>query len=296
MKATKNNPESPRRMLKAASVVVTGLLALTACGGNSSSTESNENAPSDGEKVIFSTGTEFPPMDFTDQETQELVGFDVDLGDAIGEVLDVQVEWQESQYSQFVSDLKTGRSQAIIGTMLDNKQYRDSGVNFVDYLKTGFQFLTSTEAAEEEGIKEIEDFCGETVSASRNSNYADEIDKWSDKNCPSASPIKVLKTDGSADGRLQLKQGRVLGVMQTSESVAYTVSESDGELKVVGDPITDDFYGVGILKDDTEFQEKISDAMGTLLEDGTYEKLLDKWNLSEQSLDQVTLNLEPVKN
>lgn len=289
-----------RRHLIPIGTLLAGSLLMSACGsspdaGSGGEAPGSENATGEAdaqqETLVLATGTQFPPMGFYHPDSGELVGFDIDLGEALGEQMGVEIEWLETEFSQFLTSVETGRSDAILGAMLDIPERQDT-VTFVDYLSSGFQFFTSQENAQE--ITEIADFCGQAVAASRNSSYKASILEWSEANCEPGSPIEVLDTDGSPDARLQLQQGRVVGVMQTNESVSYLAS-TEGFVPI-GEPITESFYGMGFAADNTEMRDAAHAALVELIENGTYEEILSDWELEGQDVETPTIDLSPVED
>lgn len=265
------------------------VLALAGCsaGNGAEATDESGDAQPAAESVSFSTGTQFPPMGYV--EDGDLIGFDIDLGNALGERAGVTVEWSQSEFSQFLSDVNSGRTDAVFGAMLDTPE-RQETLTWIDYLESGFQFFTMQDTAEEFGITEISDLCGLTVAASRNSTYAASIDEWSAEHCGDA-PIEVLDTDGSPQALLQLRQGRAQAVMQTSEAIAY-LAANDDQIMPIGDRITSAFYGIGFAQDNEEMQQRFSDALEEMIEDGSYAEIAAEWGLEDQAVDRVTINLE----
>ncbi|MGE6604935.1 transporter substrate-binding domain-containing protein [Halomonas sp. NPDC076908] len=237
--------------------------------------------------LSVSTETQFPPMGFI--EGGELKGLNIDLGEALANRMGIQIDWRRSQFNQFLSDITTGRSDAVIAGMVDMPE-RQENHTFVDFFETGYQFFTTADVADSEGIVEIEDFCGLTVAASRNSSYAAAINKWSEDNCEQ-DHIRVLDTDGSSNALLQLRQGRAQGVMQTTETISYLAANDKG-ITAIGEPITSDYYGMIVAKNNPELADRLANALTEMMEDGSYKEILAAWDLEKQAIDEVTINLE----
>lgn len=275
-------------------IIAAGLmaaLALTGCtAANGDGSENDAEAGADKqstETVTLSTGTQFPPMGYIDNG--KLIGFDIDLGNAIAERAGVTIEWSESIFNQFLSDVNSGRTDGIMGAILDTPERQES-LTWVDYLQSGFQFYTLQDTATELGIKKAEDLCGYTVAASRNSSYAASINEWSAKNC-GGNNITVLDTDGSPDSLLQLRQGRAQAAMQTSETIAYQAT-NDETIVPLGEAITTSYYGIAFANDNPDMTERFTAALEELIADGTYEKIAAEWGLEKQAIDRVSINLE----
>ena len=148
----------------------------------------------------------YPPMEFKDPATGQLTGFDVELGEAIGKKLGVTFAWQETSFDQMMPAIATGRVDAIMSGMTDYAT-RHETATFVDYLRSGPQFFVQKSRAAE--FADMSGLCGKNVGASRRTTFPAEIAAWSDANCAGKEPIKFVGTEGSADARTQLKQGRI---------------------------------------------------------------------------------------
>jgi polar amino acid transport system substrate-binding protein len=231
----------------------------------------------------------YPPLDLRDPATNELTGLDVDLGNAIAAKLGVKMQWQETSFEQMVSAVDTGRVDIILSGMTDLASRHDK-VSFVDYLRSGPQFFVQASRASE--FPDMLALCGKSVGTSRRTSFPNEIAAWSELNCKGAGkpPINVVGTEGSADARTQLKQGRVDAAMQGNETLPYVMSLEPNSYAAVGERISSQLTGIGVAKDATQLQEAIAGALGELVADGSYKKILDKWKLSDDAVEKVTIN------
>ena len=279
------------RTLAVTAAVVCPAALLAACAG-----EESGGASSGGDDLVVATGSQFPPMEYIDTDSNKLTGFDIELGEAIADELGVSLSWEQMDYNQFLTSLKSSRVNMVMGGMGDTAE-RQSEATFVDYLETGTQLYTSLAAQKEHGIKELTDLCGQTVAASANSNYSTYIDKWSKENCTGKNEpaIKVLDTDGSPAARLQLEQGRAVAVAQTTETVHYQMEVEPDTYALLGEPINSEYYGIGFAPDDESRQTDVREALETLIEDGTYGEITEKWGLDGQAIETPTVNLKPVE-
>jgi len=82
----------------------------------------------------------YPPMEFRDPATNNLSGFDVELGEALGRKLGVKIEWQETSFAEFMPSIATGRVDAILSGFTDYAS-RHEIATFVDYLRSGPRFF-----------------------------------------------------------------------------------------------------------------------------------------------------------
>lgn len=230
----------------------------------------------------------YPPMDFKDTSTNTLTGLDVDLGNALAERLGVKIKWQETAFEQMVSGLVTKRFDIILSGMTDTVE-RQKSVTFIDYFASGPQLYTLTKNAD---LNEPADLCGKKVGTSRRTTWPAEIAAWSKENCEANGKpaIIVSGSEGSADARAQLRQGRLDAAMQGSETIPYLMSQEKDTYKPLGLAISKQFTGLGVSKSNPELAAAIAEAMQAMVDDGTYGKILKKWELEQGAVTKVGMN------
>lgn len=230
----------------------------------------------------------YPPMDFKDTSTNTLTGLDVDLGNALAERLGVKIIWQETAFEQMVSGLVTKRFDIILSGMTDTAE-RQKSVTFIDYFASGPQLYTLTKNTE---LNELTDLCGKKVGTSRRTTWPAEIAAWSKANCEAAGKPAVVVTgsEGSADARAQLRQGRLDAAMQGSETIPYLMSQEKDTYKPIGLAISKQFTGLGVSKSNPELAKALQEAMQGMVDDGTYGKILKKWELEQGAVTKVGMD------
>jgi polar amino acid transport system substrate-binding protein len=245
-------------------------------------------------KVVVANQPNYPPMEYKDPVTNTLMGVDIDLGLALAKQLGTTVEWADIGFEQMISSLTTGRVDLIHSGMSDLPKRRDT-LDFVDYMKSGAQFYTT--AARKDEFKKPTDFCGKIIGMSRRTSFPDETAKWSATNCEAAGlpAVKVVGTEGSADARAQLKQGRVDGAVQGSETLPYLLTLEKDTYTVVGEPFTAVYQGIGFAKKDTELRDTYAAALKALMASGEYKTIFAKHGLEGTMLDGIYINGEAVK-
>jgi polar amino acid transport system substrate-binding protein len=233
----------------------------------------------------------YPPMEFKDPETAKLLGFDVDLGNAIAKQLGVTLDWQESAFEQLIPSVTTGRVDMILSGLNDRPARRET-LDFIDYLNSGVQFYTLASTAD---VRAPIDLCGKTIGTSRSTAFPAEIKTWSDTNCVAAgkAPITVEGTSDNAAARAQLKQGRFAGGAQGSETVPYTMTLEPNTYKPVGMPFGGAQQGMAFAKADTQLRDAVLGAFKKVVADGTYASIIAKWNLQSSALKQIAINGTP---
>ena len=230
----------------------------------------------------------YPPMEYKDPESGKLIGFDVDLGNALAKELGVTLDWQESAFEQLIPSLQTGRVDMILSGLNDRPARRET-MDFVDYLNSGVQFYT---LASRSAVNQPIDLCGKTVGTSRSTAFPAEIKTWSDANCVAAGKpaITVEGTSDNAAARAQLKQERFEGGAQGSETVPYAMTLEPGIYKPLGAPFGGAQQGIAFAKADTQLRDAVLTAFKKLIADGSYASIVAKWKLQASAVKQAAVN------
>lgn len=242
-------------------------------------------------KIVVATQPNYPPIAFKDPATNQLSGFDIDLGEAIGKELGLKIEWQETAFAQMLPSIQTGRVDMAMAGMSDLPARREQ-VDFIDYMVSGAQFYTVTPF--KDTIKAPEDLCGKSVGASRSTNWPRQIGEWSEANCVAKGKpaITVVGTEGSVDARTQLKTQRLQGGVQGSETMGHFQKMEPNTYIPLGKPFTQSLSGIPFAKtaEGTQLREAVTAALGKLQENGTYDALIKKYGMPDNALKPVTIN------
>jgi polar amino acid transport system substrate-binding protein len=222
----------------------------------------------------------FPPMAYRVPETNALAGIDVELADYVGRKLGRPVIWQDVSYEQAIPALTTGRVDLSF-SLLDEPASRDR-LDYIDYLASGIQAYTLTSHAP---IAALIDLCGQTLGANRRNGFGAQMRAWSEQHCaPAGKPaIVVQETDGTQAARLQLKQGRVDAIVQSSESVPYTFGLEPGTYVRIGEPLAALSIAIAFPKGADALRDQVAAALREAVADGTYAALLTKFGLTDNS-------------
>ncbi len=242
-------------------------------------------------KIAIATNPNYAPITFKDPATNKLMGFDIELGEAIGAELGVKVEWQEIAFAQMLPSIQTGRVDMAMAWMSDNPRRREVA-DFVNYAVSGAQFYTMD--ALKGSIKAPEDLCGKSVGASRSTTWPADIEKWSQENCVAKGKpaITAIGTEGSVDARTQLKTQRLQGAVHGSEVMEYFVKLEPNTYFPLGRPFTSSIVGIPFAKtpEGEQLREAVRGAISRLQSKGIYAQLLAKYGLLNNSYSPVTVN------
>ncbi|MCW5255871.1 ABC transporter substrate-binding protein [Verminephrobacter aporrectodeae subsp. tuberculatae] len=231
----------------------------------------------------------YPPLEYKDPASGKLVGFDIDLGEALAARLGTTIRWEETSFDQMTSSLATGRVDIILSGMTDLATRREV-LRFIDYLKSGPQFyVLSSRAAE---FASPQALCGRKIGTSRRTSFPAEVAAWSAEHCEKAgkSAITVIGTDGSADARAQLRQGRIDAAVQGGETLHYIFGLEPNTYTLVGKPFATQYVGLATGRKDEAFSSELAAAMRQLIADGSYAKIAAKWGLTDYAVTKLIID------
>ena len=232
----------------------------------------------------------YAPMEYRDPTTNQLVGLDIDLANELAKRLGVKIIWSETPFAELIPSLQTKRADFIISGISDRSSRREVA-DFIDYLATGPQFFVMAQ----NDVKSPIDLCGKKVGTTRSTSFPVEIEKWSKQNCEAHGKptIQYVPGENSIDVRNQLKQGRVDGAVQGSETLPYAQEQEPGKYRIVGEPFSTGYQGIMFRKADGALREVVTEHLAAMIADGSYKAILDKYGLGANAVDRPMMNAAP---
>lgn len=275
--------------LALASLSLVGAM-VSGCVNSSDGTSSDAGAApqlSDG-VLLVGQSPDFPPMEFREDGSDEIVGFDSDFLQAIGDELGVTIEISENKFDQLIPSLQTGRVEVVMSGISDTT-IRQESADFIDYMATAGVLYTLADRAEE--FTEPQSICGKTLSVSGKTDYLNQVEDLSMQTCENSGlpAVNILEADSGAAARLQLTQGRADLAAQGRENLSYINAKDNNPFAVVLDPLPETPFGIMVGKNNTELRDQVLEAAKKVQESGKYDELLEKWNLSASAFN-VELN------
>ena len=237
------------------------------------STPENKSEKTPVYKVL--TNATFPPFDTIDENTGEIIGFDMDLIAAIGEDQGFQVEFVDMAFESLIPAIETGNGDIIAAGMWSGDPERIAKVDFSEtYWTDGAALLVKTENTAITGLDSLT--ADMKVATQIATNYADDLQAMVEEGTLGEAVI----LDGFDTRVLQLINGDVDAVMAGASIVQAYMDKNPEALKVVGDKASYEDLGFAVQKGNAELLEKINAGLANVKENGTYDELLKKWGLA----------------
>ncbi|MEV6952274.1 ABC transporter substrate-binding protein [Streptomyces sp. NPDC051183] len=306
---TRRTTAARSRIAAVGAIAVAGALILTGCGDQTDSGSETKGKTSDAPlfaklpKKIQDAGvikvgsdTAYPPMEFI--EGGKTVGVDPDIAEALGKQLGVKLEFTSGTFDGLLTSLETGRQDIAMSSMTDNKKRQEGldddgkkigkGVDFVDYFSSGVSLLVKK--GNPSNIKSLDDLCGKTVAVQRGTTYEDTFKAQAEKCGDKKLTIEAFDTDAEAQTRV--KAGGAVADLNDFPVTAYAAQKSGGgnDFEVAGDQADVGLFGIAVSKDNPQLRDALKEALDAIIKDGSYAKVLEKWNVKGSAVQSATIN------
>jgi glutamine transport system substrate-binding protein len=221
-----------------------------------------------GKTLVVAHDVNFPPFEFLQNDVY--TGFDLDILNAIAEVGNFEVDSRAMDFNGIIPALQANQVDLSIAAMTI-KPEREEVIDFsIPYFRTG---LVLAVKPDNNDIVNPEDLKGKKVAVKIGTSGDAYI-----RELPYANEIEISTFDSNNDTYLAVINGNVDATINDDSTLRYYIaSEGPGTLKVVGELLTGDDYGIAVPSGQTETLEVINNALLTLAENGTYDELYQKW-------------------
>ena len=291
---------SPRRVFSLSPTLLTGffccVLLFTACGGSVSSqvlythaTTSSVSVPSIPTADLVTPGTltigsdtTYMPQEFVDSTTRQTVGFDIDLITAMAQRLGLKRQIVSSDFSTLLSGLQEHEFDVAISAIGITPE-REQMADFIPYLRSGELLLVRK--GNPLHIQALTDLCGQSAAVVEGTVEQADLHIASTTCVAAHKPAihLVVLSDQNAVIQLLLT-GQVTATYQDAPVSDYFLKLYPQQLAPCGSIVNWDTEGIAVRKGDVPMKRALQHAFQALEADGTYQHLLAKWGLINESI------------
>ena len=276
-----NMKKISRRSFLAAAGLSVAALALTACGGSSSSVASSVASSASSEaastsaaagelttvmagKLTMATNATFPPYEMT-TDSGDIEGIDVDTAKAIAEKLGLELQVDDMEFDAALLSVQQGKADiAMAGITVTDE--RKAVMAFSDSYATGIQSIIVPEGSD---IASPDDLAGKKIGTQRGTTgYIYCTDDFGEDS--------VVAYDNGLTAVQALNNGQVDAVVIDNAPAKEYVAANPG-LKVLETSYAEEDYAIGMNKDNTALVEAVNAALEELKADGTLQSIVDKY-------------------
>lgn len=255
-----------KNWMKKLSVVCMALImvvGLASCGGSSSE-----------EAKTYKVGLEptFAPFDTTDEDGN-LAGFDVDLMKAIAEDQGFEVTFESLGFDGLIPALQSDNIDIVASGMWASDERKEE-VDFSDtYYDSGLVVAVKADNTTIDGVDSLpSDAVVAAQIGTSGAEYVQQLEKDG-----KIAEAKIY--DKVTDAIMDVQNGTVIALINDKPVTQEYISKKEGTIKIVGETLNEESYGIAVKKDNKELLDKINAGLKNLKENGKFDELLEQWNL-----------------
>jgi polar amino acid transport system substrate-binding protein len=286
----------------AAVFAATGALALSGCASNTEESGPTtattaasaekvdsiantvpEKIKSSG-KLVVGVNIPYTPNEFKDP-SGKIVGFDVDLMNAIASTLGLTADYREADFAKIIPSIQGGTFDVGMSSFTDTKE-RENSVDFVTYFSAGILW-----AQRPDNPVDPNNACGKKVSVQ--ATTTEETDELPAKNkaCTDAGkpPIQIIPFDGQDAATNAVVLGQVDAMSADSPVTLYAIKQSNGKLTQAGEIADAAPYGWPVAKG-SPLAQSLKQALEHLIETGAYKQIASNRGVEKGLIDKPVIN------
>lgn len=273
-----------KRFVSAALAAVMAL-SMTACGSSNSAAETTaadteaaesqaeettaeEAKTTDGGTLIVGFDQDFPPMGFVGDDG-EYTGFDLELAQEVAKRLGLEYKAQPIAWDSKDMELESGNIDCIWnGFTMTGRE--DDYTWTEPYMANQQVFVVANDS----DINSQADLAGKIVEV-----QADSSAEVALKEAPelTATFKELLTTADYNTAFMDLEQGAVDAIAMDVIVAGYQIQQRNADFKILDDSLSEEEYGVGFKKGNTELRDKVQSTLEEMAEDGTLQEVSEKW-------------------
>ncbi|MFV9636144.1 ABC transporter substrate-binding protein [Mycobacterium neumannii] len=242
-----------------------------------------EDIKSSGE-LIVGVNIPYKPNEFKDP-SGKIVGFDVDLMNAIAATLGLTPEYREADFARIIPSIQGGTFDVGMSSFTDTKE-REESVDFVTYFNAGTLWAQRPEAPIDPN-----NACGKKVAVQATTYQdTDELPAKS-RACTDAGqpPIEIVRFDGQDAATNAVVLGQTDAMSADSPVTSYAIKETNGKLEAAGEIFDSAPYGWPVQKG-SALAQSLQKALEHLIETGTYKEIAANWGVENGMIDKPVIN------
>ena len=229
---------------------------------------------------------QYPPSYFID-DSGEMVGYVLDFQAALTTKLGIASTAEQAKFAGIIPGILGGRYHT---SYFHDTPERRERMDFVDVHQTGT--VVMVRVGNPDGL-DLNELCGHSVGVGTGGHQQLELMPKLQAECTERGEpaIEEFAFSGLNEGALAVRTGRVQGWLGDAPSVGYIIKQTENTFEITPTPYLTGYSGFAFPKGDP-IAPVVRDALGALIEDGSYIKILKDWNMESMALEAPLLNGE----
>lgn len=234
---------------------------IAACGSKETADEKEKG----GKVYKVGVDTTYPPFEF--KEGNDYKGIDIELINAIAKNQGFKIELSPMDFGGIIPAMQANQLDVAIAGM----SITDERKKVVDFSTPYFDAgLTVIVKEDNSSIKSVDDLKGKKVAVKKGTTGA----KYAQDNAAKLG-ITVVQFNDSPAMFQEVSNGNADALIEDYPVISYAIAQKDLGLKIVGDRLNGDQYGIAVLKgQNQDLLKKINKGLEELKKDGTYDKII----------------------
>ncbi|MFD6097722.1 ABC transporter substrate-binding protein [Nocardiopsis flavescens] len=294
-------------LLPVGALALTGVLALSACGGSGEPAGEESAAPekpavevdeelaalvpadiAEAGSVTIGVEASYPPGEFLDADGETVMGFNVDLLEAALGKLGLEAQWEPTTFDSIIIGVDTG-TYDLGSSSFTVTEERMEQVNMISYFSSGTQWFA--QAGNPQDV-DPDNACGMRIAVQSDTTHDEDIEARSQA-CVDAGEeaIAIQKFENQPLATETVVSGVNDASLADMPTAAYALEQTgEGVLEFIGEQYDAAPYGILAHQDGTELAEAVAAAFNAIIEDGTYEQVLGEWGVEAGGLETAEVN------
>ncbi|GAA3579884.1 ABC transporter substrate-binding protein [Nonomuraea rosea] len=246
----------------------------------------------DGKLSVGFNGEGAPPLVFPATDNTTLIGAETDLAQLVADVLGLEFAPQTTSWENLFLATKSGKYEVVFNNVTVTEERKDT-YDFATYRidQLGWQVPAGSPI---KAIAAPADIAGLRVSVGSGTNQEKVLLDWDKQNrAAGLKPVEILYYQKYGDVLLALKSGRVQAYFGPNPAIAYNIAVS-GDSRLVGTASGAGPSLQGLIaamtKKDNGLVKPLNEALNTVIENGRYKEVLDRWGLAGEAIPESRIN------
>jgi polar amino acid transport system substrate-binding protein len=235
-------------------------------------------------KLVIGTSPNYAPNEFKD-DAGKPVGWAIEVGDAIAAKLGLKADYQVARFENIIPGIVGGKIDVGESSFTDTV-VREKQVDFVNYYVAGIQWASGAGKT-----VDPDNACGLKVAVQA-TTYQDtvEVPAKSAACVKAGKPaIKKISLDTQDAAANAVALGQADAFSADSPVTLYGISKLKGKLQTAGKTFEAAPYGMAVAKG-SGMATAVQAALQSMVDDGSYGKILDKWGVADGGIKKITIN------
>jgi polar amino acid transport system substrate-binding protein len=218
--------------------------------------------------IVVATDATWPPMEMIDKD-KNIIGYDIDFLNAVAKEAGFKVEFKNTAWDGIFGGLDLGKYDAVISSVTITEERKKTFDFSLPYINAG-QVLTVPNDLKD--VKSLADMKGKKVGAQIGTTGSMEVKK--------VDGIELKNYDEIGLAFEDMASGRIQGVVcDTPVAADYALQREEYKAKfmIVGEPFTEESYGIVVKKGNQELLDMINKGIEAVQAKGIDKELEKKW-------------------